>query len=361
MLAVFAYGELFPVCFHPGLAQVLIQRAPAIEGLPGAVTGGPVRLQARRSQGQQGGVDGGGLHQMRTMFQQTGIQLGLGEGGIVEHPAQEGGVMVDALQLQGVQCLNQLLPGGVAVCAVTDQLGDHGIVVFVHAIALFVARIDSALIVGPAQVAQQAGGGQEPLFRVFRIETDFHGGAMALDLLLLFGQRLSRCHGQLPGHQVFAGDHLGDRVLYLQAGVHFHEKELSAVSVAIGRWRRIKEFHRAGATIINGFGGLHCGMAEGVAGGLVQTRCRRFFNDFLVAALYRTIAFKQVNSVAMVIGKHLHFHMAGGGQIALQQHPIVTKGVTGFAAGGGQGFIEFLSTVDHAHALATAAGHGLDQ
>ena len=194
LLAVFAYGELFPVCFHPGLAQVLIQRAPAIEGLPGAVTGGLVRLQARRSQGQQGGVDGGGLHQMRTMFQQTGIQLGLGEGGIVEHPAQEGGVMVDALQLQGVQCLNQLLPGGVAVCAVTDQLGDHGIVVFVHAIALFVARIDSALIVGPAQVAQQAGGGQEPLFRVFRIETDFHGGAVALNLVLLFGQWFPGCH-----------------------------------------------------------------------------------------------------------------------------------------------------------------------
>ena len=35
-------------------------------------------------------------------------------------------------------------------------------------------------------MAKQAGGGEKPLFRVFRIQAHFHGGAVALNLILLF-------------------------------------------------------------------------------------------------------------------------------------------------------------------------------
>ncbi len=63
----------------------------------------------------------------------------------------------------------------------------------------------------------------------------------------------------------------------------------------------------------------------------------------------------------MVVGEHLHFHVAGGGQVALQQHPVVAEGVARLAAGGGQGFLEAGGVVHRAHAFAAAAGHRLDQ
>ena len=45
-------------------------------------------------------------------------------------------------------------------------------------------------------------------------------------------QRLARGHAQLPLHQVEAGDHLGDRMLDLQPGVHLHEPDAVGLSPA---------------------------------------------------------------------------------------------------------------------------------
>ena len=54
--------------------------------------------------------------------------------------------------------------------------------------------------------------------------------------------------------QVGAGDHLGDRVLDLQPGVHLQEVEL-----AVGGQ---DELHRAGAPVVDGLGRLHRGGAD---------------------------------------------------------------------------------------------------
>ena len=46
------------------------------------------------------------------------------------------------------------------------------------------------------------------------------------ELVLAAGQGLAGGDAELPLDQVLAGDHLGDRVLDLQAGVHLHEEEV---------------------------------------------------------------------------------------------------------------------------------------
>ena len=46
------------------------------------------------------------------------------------------------------------------------------------------------------------------------------------DVALCLGQALALRNAQLPFHQIDAGDELGDRMLHLQAGVHFHEVEI---------------------------------------------------------------------------------------------------------------------------------------
>jgi hypothetical protein len=67
-------------------------------------------------------------------------------------------------------------------------------------------------------------------------------------------QRLAGGDAQLPFDQILAGDHFGDRVLDLQAGVHFHEVERA---VLIG-----DELDRAGADVADRLGGGDGGFAH---------------------------------------------------------------------------------------------------
>ena len=221
------------------------------------------------------------------VFQKTGIQVAIGKGIVVEHPVQEGGIVVDAFQLQGVQSRDQFLAGLMAGPTMADQLGDHGIVVIVHPVAMLISGIHPGHLMGPAQMAQQAGGGQEALFRVFRIQAHFHGVAVTFDLVLRFGQWIAGGDGQLPGDQVFTGDHFRHRMFYLQASVHFHKVELAIGSV--------EELDGTRTAVINGLGRLDRGVTKGVPGGLVQPRRRGLLDDFLVATLYRTVPLEQMH------------------------------------------------------------------
>ena len=57
------------------------------------------------------------------------------------------------------------------------------------------------------------------------------------DLVLRQRQRLAGGDAQLPFDQIEAGDHLGDRMLDLQAGVHLHEPDAVGAQ-ALARRRR---------------------------------------------------------------------------------------------------------------------------
>ena len=52
---------------------------------------------------------------------------------------------------------------------------------------------------------------------------------LARDLVLAERQRLAGRDAQLPFDQIEAGDHLGHRMLDLQARVHLHEVEALAI------------------------------------------------------------------------------------------------------------------------------------
>lgn len=91
--------------------------------------------------------------------------------------------------------------------------------------------------------------------RVFGVQAHFDGVAVQLHLVLAQGQRAAFGNGQLPGHQVLAGDEFGDRMLDLQAGIHFEEVE---VAVFVDQ-----EFHGAGTFVVAGQGGFDGGVAHG--------------------------------------------------------------------------------------------------
>ncbi|MCY1213453.1 hypothetical protein D9M72_252340 [compost metagenome] len=172
-------------------------------------------------------------------------------------------------------------------------------------------------------------------------------------LLLGDRQRFATGNANLPGHQVEAGDGFGDRVLHLQAGVHFHEEEVATLIQ--------QEFHGAGTDVADGLGGAHGGFTHGAAQFRRQAGGGRFFDDFLVAALDGAVALVEVQAVAVAVGEHLDFHVARLEDVLLHQHARVAEGGLGFALGGGQGLGQFAFALYHLHALAATTCGGFQQ
>ena len=276
-------------------------------------------------------------------------RLGVGQG------VEETDVSFHAGDAVVLQSLHHTVDGLVPGFVPHDELGDHRVVVDADVVAFGDASIHPHVgaFIGRAQVAQVAGGGQEILVRVFGVNTCFQGVAPGFHLGLFQRQRIAPGDFQLPFHQVLAGDHFGDRVLYLQAGVHFHKEE-GAVHV-------VEEFHGAGADVVDGLGGFDGRFAHGFAGVFAQARGGGFFQHFLVAALNRTVALGQVDAFAALVTEHLNLHVAWLGQVAFDEHVRVAEGVLRFPLGGGQGIVEVFHSLDHAHAFATTAGDGFQQ
>ena len=144
---------------------------------------------------------------------------------------QERDVVADALDREGVEGpglrVDRLQPRR----RVGDQLGDHGIVVDRDLAALVDAGVvahrypvGAALLRRPVG-DEAAGRGQEVAGRILGVDAAFHRPAVEPDLRLGDAQRLARRNPDHLLDEVDAGDHLGDRMLDLQPGVHLEEIE----------------------------------------------------------------------------------------------------------------------------------------
>ena len=200
---------------------------------------------------------------------------------------------------------------------------------------------------------QRAGRRQEVARRILGIEPDLDG--VAVDAQLVLGERHLPAgrDDELPFDQILAGDRLGDGMLDLQAGVHLHEEE---GAVLVG-----DELDGAGALVADGLGGGDRRLAHRLAPRRVHVGRRRLLDHLLVAALDRAVALEEIEAVAMAVGEDLDLDMARPRQVLLDQHVIVGEGGLGLALGAGQRVGEFVGALDHPHALAAAAGRGLDQ
>ena len=183
-----------------------------------------------------------------------------------------------------------------------------------------------------------------------------------MDAQLVLAQRqwLATRDAQLPFHQVEARDGFGHRMFHLQAGVHLHEEKPHRRGAVITRLLD-DEFHRASAHIVDSFGGGHGSLAHLLTQRIGHAGSRSFFQDLLVTALHRTIAFKQVNAVAVCVAKHLDFNVAWALHVFLDQHRVVAKAVHGFALATGQSFCKVRCLLNNAHALAATASAGFDE
>ena len=171
-------------------------------------------------------------------------------------------------------------------------------------------------------MVKRTNRGQEARRGIFRIESGFHRPTINTQLFLPHWQSRPARHTQLPFDKVNARDFFSHRVFDLQPRIHFHEPD----TIGAETLRRIcNEFDCASTDIVDGFCRFHRHRAKLHTGRFVHARRGGFFNYLLVTTLQRTIAFEQMNDVAMGVAKHLHLNVARALNIFLDQHMRIAE------------------------------------
>ena len=272
--------------------------------------------------------------------------------------ARKAGVGAEALDGEGVERgplrVDRLQPRR----GVGDELGDHRVVEDRDLRALHDAVVDpggdavhGAGLRGPVG-RQAARRGQEASARVLGVDAGLDGPAVERDVVLREAEPLALRDADHVAHQVAAGDELRHRVLDLKAGVHLQEIEALV--------RIDDEFDRAGGGVADGLGKLHRLASHRAARRLVEEGGGRLLHDLLVAPLHRALALAEVDAIPVRVGQHLDLDMARAGDEPLDEHPVVAEGGGGLGRRARKTFRDLVGAVRDAHALAAAAGRGLD-
>ena len=274
----------------------------------------------------------------------AGQELGGAEGGDEEVAVGRDAAEVRSLEAQG-ETAGCLGTGG----GVGDDFGEHRVEIRPNDGALGHTRVPAQRrCFGGREGRERAGGGQEFVRRVFRVEARFDGGAGEADVALHVAQWLAGGDAQLLADEVDARREFGDRVFDLEARVGFEKEEFARVFVE-------EELDGAGRAVGECPGQAQSGLSHGFAQGDIDPGRRRLLDDLLVAPLDRALAFAQVDEVAVGVAEHLDLDVPRPPDIALEKDPVVAEAALGLPAGGRQRFVEVGRRFDDAHALAPAA------
>ena len=213
----------------------------------------------------------------------------------------------------------------VAGPAMDDQLADQRVVVRRDAVALVDGRIDAhAEAAGRMEIGDPAGRGPEGR-GVLGVDAALDGVAVELTSSCAIESGAPAAMRICSLHEVDAGDHLGHRMLDLDAGVHLDEVELAVL---------VEELDRAGADIAELLHGLGDDAADALAHLGVERRGGAFLPDLLVAALQRAVALAEMHGVALAVAEHLDLDVARLLEILLEIDRVVAERGLGLGPGG---------------------------
>ena len=140
--------------------------------------------------------------------------------------------------------------------------------------------------------------------------------ATELDLGLRDRQLAAGGDADLLQHEIDPGDHLGDRMLDLDARVHLDEIELAIL---------VKKLDRADAEVLQLAHGLGDDLADLVTRDDVERGRGAFLHHLLMAALQRAIALAEMNGVAAAVTNQLDLDMARSLQIFFEIDRVVAE------------------------------------
>ncbi len=244
---------------------------------------------------------------------------------------------------------------GGAVLAPHDELADEVVVVLANRVAGLIAGVEpDAEAIGCCQPGDGAGRRQElAARRVLGVDPDFDAMAAALGRNLLLGHRQGLAAGDadLPFDEVDTGDHLSDRVLDLEAGVHFEEEELTVL---------VDELDRSGVVIADGLCRLYRSLAHGLLHAGAHATGWGLFDELLVATLGRAVARAYPHHVAELVADDLYLDVAGPGEVTLDVDLVAAEKRLRLTLGAVHRLLHLVGASDHLHPSAASAERGLD-
>ncbi|MCY1327479.1 hypothetical protein D9M69_130150 [compost metagenome] len=229
------------------------------------------------------------------------------------------------------------------------------------------AEAGGAAIRGEAAVVRQEAVlrvlGRDPALQRVAVQVDIlldrHARGAHDDVAVLVARVLGHAEiaafrdADLRLDDIDPGDHLGDRVLDLDARVDFDEIELAGIGVH-------QELDRAGMGIPDRAHQPHRRLAQLGPAGIVKVRRGRALHHLLVAPLHGTVALVQVHQVAMGVAERLHFDVARVAHQLLDIDLVVAERGQRLAPRRGQRALQVLLALQDAHAAPAAAPAGLE-
>ena len=187
---------------------------------------------------------------------------------------------------------------------------------------------------------------------VFGVDAAFDGVAVDDDFLLRHWQVAAGGDADLLQHEVDIGDHLGDGMFDLDAGVHLDEVEFAVL---------VEEFDGADAEIFHLLHRLGAGGADPGRAGRIERGRGAFLPDLLVAPLQRAVALAEMDGAAAAIAEHLDFDVARLLQIFFEIDRGVAERRSGLVGGGRKRQHQIVRCVRDLHAASAAARSRLHQ
>ena len=148
--------------------------------------------------------------------------------------------------------------------------------------------------------------------------------------------------------EVDAGHHFGDRMLNLNAGVHFHEEEVMVLVE--------EKFNGADIPVMHSFDGFNRDAADFSPEFFIDGRRRRFFEKLLMPALDRAVSFSEMRDMTTVVGDDLHFDMTGFEKVSFKVDGIVAERALCLRLGRLKGASEIVGFIDDTHTAASPTG-----
>ena len=328
----------------------------------GPLSGGVIHLYLGDVLEQLGGtvaahVD---VEELGSLVNELGVARPGPEGGVGQNVGDEGDVGLDAADMlladgpHGLAAhpLEGVVPGG--------DLDQQGVVVGGDLRAgegVAAVQTDAEAAAG-AVGGDPAGVGGEVVGRILGGHPALEGVAvhvhrvLAGDADLRGGQGVALGDEDLGPYQVYAGDHLGDGVLHLDAGIHLDKVVVPALVH--------QELHRAGGDVAHVAGHLYRVLIKLLPGGLGHAEGGGELHHLLVAALEGAVPLEQVNHIAVLVAQNLHLNVLGLHQVLLDEDVLVAEGLFGLALHQVKGGNDLLRCVATAHPPAAAAAGRLE-
>ena len=152
--------------------------------------------------------------------------------------------------------------------------------------------------------------------RVLGIDAALDGVAVEFHVALRQREIVAGGDADLFDDEVDVGDHLGHRMLHLDAGVHFDEVEFAVL---------VEEFDGADAEIFDVAHRFGDGLADLVAAVGIERGRGAFLPDFLMPALQRAVALAEMDGAAFAVAEHLDLDVARPFEISFQIKRVVAE------------------------------------